>query len=185
MGGQPPRGAAQDARFFTRQSGGQSAFSEPRENGNGGGFCAPSAWQLPRLDDRHIARSGKMTAAQQEAWAAEAAVARRGRSALAWEVLRRDPLYRAAFASLPPTSDPNRDVDPDFTTRWGLHFRRRSRAKLRLRDAILVGVVRSTRTRRKSFATEGRGFAPLRRTIPEHINRARTGWRTSVSRLGQ
>ena len=63
-----------------------------------------------------------MTAAQHEASATEEAIARCGRSALAWEVLRRDPLYRAAFASLPPISNSNRDVDPDFTTRWGLHF---------------------------------------------------------------
>ena len=63
-----------------------------------------------------------MTAAPQEVLADEVAVARRGRSALAWEVLRRDPLYRAAFASLPSAPDPNREVDPDFATRWGLHF---------------------------------------------------------------
>ena len=50
--------------------------------------------------------------------AAFEAILQRGRSALAWEVLRRDPAYRAdqAVASgLPP--------DAAFVSLWGLHFR--------------------------------------------------------------
>ena len=46
------------------------------------------------------------------------AILRRGRSALAWEVLRRDPAYRADQAvtsGLP--------ADAAFVSRWGLHFR--------------------------------------------------------------
>ena len=55
--------------------------------------------------------------------AAYEAIARRGRSALAWEVLRRDPHYRAAFAELqmPPASD--MAADRVFAARWGMHFR--------------------------------------------------------------
>jgi hypothetical protein len=46
---------------------------------------------------------------------------RRGRSALAWEVLRREPAYRAAYAGLPAL--PRVDVaDAAFAARWGLHF---------------------------------------------------------------
>ena len=37
-----------------------------------------------------------------------------GRSALAWELLRRDPAYRAFAATAAPDSD---------ASRWGLHFR--------------------------------------------------------------
>jgi len=48
---------------------------------------------------------------------AVAAVIRRGRSALAWEVLRRDPAYRAAFAGLAETPP-----KPLFAADWGLHF---------------------------------------------------------------
>lgn len=48
---------------------------------------------------------------------AVAAVMRRGRSALAWEVLRRDPAYQAAFADL-AASQP----EPAFAADWGLHF---------------------------------------------------------------
>jgi 3-methyladenine DNA glycosylase Tag len=47
------------------------------------------------------------------------AILRRGRAGLAWEVLRRDPAYQAAFARLDgagPASDA-------FAARWGLHFR--------------------------------------------------------------
>lgn len=55
--------------------------------------------------------------------AVHAAVARYGRSALAWEVLRRDPGYRAAFAALRTPPDPGRAADPPFAARWGLHFR--------------------------------------------------------------
>ena len=45
------------------------------------------------------------------------AVMRRGRSALAWEVLRRDPAYSAAFADLG-----GRQPEPAFVADWGLHF---------------------------------------------------------------
>ncbi|MFB0875926.1 MULTISPECIES: transcriptional regulator domain-containing protein [unclassified Sphingobium] len=51
-----------------------------------------------------------------------AAITRRGRSALAWEVLRRDPNYRAAYQALstPPIAG---IADAEFAARWGLHFR--------------------------------------------------------------
>jgi hypothetical protein len=54
--------------------------------------------------------------------AAHEAIARHGRPALAWEILRRDPAYRSAYhrlAQLPPM-----DATPDkaFVTRWGVHF---------------------------------------------------------------
>ena len=51
-----------------------------------------------------------------------AAVARWGRTALAWEVLRRDPVYVAAFARLPPASAPGALATPTFVARWGVHF---------------------------------------------------------------
>ncbi|MGN6279017.1 MAG: transcriptional regulator domain-containing protein [Sphingomonas sp.] len=47
-----------------------------------------------------------------------------GRSALAWELLRRDPGYRAA-ARRAVTSLPH-SAPPAFVQRWGLHFRRGS-----------------------------------------------------------
>jgi len=50
------------------------------------------------------------------------AVVRRGRSALAWEVLRRDPAYRAAYAGLPALPPIGVAADADFAARWGLHF---------------------------------------------------------------
>jgi hypothetical protein len=46
-----------------------------------------------------------------------AAVTRRGRSALAWEVLRRNPAYQAAFAGLAAPQP-----EPAFAADWGLHF---------------------------------------------------------------
>jgi hypothetical protein len=52
--------------------------------------------------------------------AAFEAIARRGRAALAWEVLRRDPAYRAAYAALTASG---RSVDSAFVADWGLHFR--------------------------------------------------------------
>lgn len=55
--------------------------------------------------------------------AAYEAIAVRGRSALAWEILRRDPGYRAAHARSRPLIQAGRAVDRDFTARWGLHFR--------------------------------------------------------------
>ncbi|HKU07838.1 MAG TPA: DUF6499 domain-containing protein [Bradyrhizobium sp.] len=55
--------------------------------------------------------------------AAYEAIARRGRPALAWEVLRRDPDYRAAYARLPAPLDVTNAADADFVSRWGLHFR--------------------------------------------------------------
>ena len=55
--------------------------------------------------------------------AAYDAIARRGRSALAWEVLRRDPQYRAAFAELQTPPAPGMAADRAFAARWGMHFR--------------------------------------------------------------
>jgi len=54
--------------------------------------------------------------------AALEAILRRGRSALAWEVLRRDPAYRAAYAGLPALPPVDVAADADFAARWGLHF---------------------------------------------------------------
>jgi hypothetical protein len=51
--------------------------------------------------------------------AAYAAIIGCGRSGLAWEVLRRDLAYQAAFASV----DRSRPADSAFVARWGLHFR--------------------------------------------------------------
>jgi len=42
-------------------------------------------------------------------------------SSLAWEVLRRDKAYRAAYAARVGQPDPVM-IDPAFATRWGLHF---------------------------------------------------------------
>ncbi|WP_442852378.1 transcriptional regulator domain-containing protein [Sphingopyxis sp. MC1] len=55
--------------------------------------------------------------------AAYDAILRYGPGALAWEVLRRDPEYHAAYAELrvPPVQAVA--ADADFTARWGLHFR--------------------------------------------------------------
>lgn len=53
---------------------------------------------------------------------AYAAILRRGRSALAWEVLRRDPGYRAAFAALPSLPPADVAAAPAFVAAWGLHF---------------------------------------------------------------
>ncbi len=50
------------------------------------------------------------------------AVMRFGRSALAWEVLRRNPAYHAAFQALPALPEAGMAADPDFAARWGLHF---------------------------------------------------------------
>lgn len=54
--------------------------------------------------------------------AAFEAIVRRGRSALAWEVLRRDPAYRAAYAGLPTQTLTGVAADADFVACWGLHF---------------------------------------------------------------
>lgn len=53
---------------------------------------------------------------------AHAAVGRFGRPALAWEVLRRNPAYRAAYQAWFGKSDGRDTVDPAFTALWGLHF---------------------------------------------------------------
>jgi len=50
------------------------------------------------------------------------AVARHGRAALAWEALRRDPAYRAAYAGLLTLPGPGMAADPALVARWGLHF---------------------------------------------------------------
>jgi hypothetical protein len=54
--------------------------------------------------------------------AAFEAIVGRGRSALAWEVLRRDPAYRAAYAALPAAPLTGIAADADFVAHWGLHF---------------------------------------------------------------
>ncbi|WP_257539163.1 transcriptional regulator domain-containing protein [Sphingobium sp. CFD-1] len=54
---------------------------------------------------------------------AREAVLRRGPTALAWEVLRRDPAYRAAHAALAAAPHPEAAASPNFVARWGLHFR--------------------------------------------------------------
>ncbi|WP_371433220.1 transcriptional regulator domain-containing protein [Novosphingobium sp.] len=51
------------------------------------------------------------------------AVMRRGPSALAWEVLRRDPGYIAEYRQLAPTAEPGVAADQVFAARWGVHFR--------------------------------------------------------------
>lgn len=53
--------------------------------------------------------------------ASYAAIARLGRTALAWEVLRRDPAYQADFRSW-QEREGHSVVDHAFTARWGLHF---------------------------------------------------------------
>ncbi|ARS28741.1 transcriptional regulator domain-containing protein [Sphingomonas sp. KC8] len=63
-----------------------------------------------------------MVAARSPNPAAYAAVARFGRPALAWEVLRRDPAYRAAFSHLTGLPPHGVAADPAFVARWGLHF---------------------------------------------------------------
>lgn len=63
-----------------------------------------------------------MTEASRPDPAVEAAVARFGASALAWEVLRRDPAYSAAFSQMAALPAPGAAVDPAFARRWGLHF---------------------------------------------------------------
>lgn len=52
-----------------------------------------------------------------------AAIAQGGRSALAWEVLRRSRDYRAAFAGQCQSVDISNPADAGFLARWGLHFR--------------------------------------------------------------
>ncbi|WP_419198227.1 transcriptional regulator domain-containing protein [Novosphingobium resinovorum] len=49
-------------------------------------------------------------------------LAHRGRAGLAWEVLRRDPGYRAAAGALRGAS-PDHAAPPSFAARWGGHFR--------------------------------------------------------------
>lgn len=60
-----------------------------------------------------------MTALDPEAFDA---IVRAGRSALAWEVLRRDPAYRAAYDCLPALPGAGVCADPAFIADWGLHF---------------------------------------------------------------
>lgn len=52
-----------------------------------------------------------------------AAIIQRGRAALAWEVLRRDPAYREDYARLPAPADGGSAAGLDLAARWGLHFR--------------------------------------------------------------
>lgn len=50
------------------------------------------------------------------------AIVRLGRPALAWEVLRRDPVYREAFAAWSGDNVRFMTTGRAFTARWGLHF---------------------------------------------------------------
>jgi hypothetical protein len=50
------------------------------------------------------------------------AVERHGRPALAWEILRRDPAYRAAFGRLKMLPAAGIAEDVAFVADWGLHF---------------------------------------------------------------
>ena len=50
------------------------------------------------------------------------AVARYGRSALAWEVLRRDAAYRDAYSALRASPIAGESADSAFVADWGLHF---------------------------------------------------------------
>lgn len=50
------------------------------------------------------------------------AIAMRGPSALAWEVLRRDPAYVADYEVASAAGAPGRAADTAFVARWGLHF---------------------------------------------------------------
>lgn len=50
------------------------------------------------------------------------AIARRGRTALAWEALRRDPAYCAAYSRLPALPLAGAAAGDDFVARWGIHF---------------------------------------------------------------
>lgn len=63
-----------------------------------------------------------MLAAQNPDPAACTAVICLGRSALAWEVLRRDPEYRAAYRELKVIPERGTAADLAFVARWGLHF---------------------------------------------------------------
>lgn len=55
--------------------------------------------------------------------AAHAAILQSGASALAWEVLRRDPAYRAAYGRLTALPQAGVAGPVDFVADWGLHFR--------------------------------------------------------------
>ncbi len=50
------------------------------------------------------------------------AIARRGAPALAWEVLRRDPAYRAVWRNLTAMPAAGFAADAAFAAEWGLHF---------------------------------------------------------------
>jgi len=54
--------------------------------------------------------------------AAYEAIVRQGRIALAWEVLRRDQAYRAAYSRLPALPLAGAAAGDDFVARWGIHF---------------------------------------------------------------
>lgn len=51
------------------------------------------------------------------------AIAAIGRTALAWEVLRRAPGYRAAIADAVQAIEVGGAANGRFVRRWGLHFR--------------------------------------------------------------
>src|SRR3546814_11415858 len=70
--------------------------------------------------------------------AAYEAILRRGRSALAWEVLRRNPAYRAAYAALPVLPPTGVAADADFEEDLGPPFPCRTGPGECLRAADLV-----------------------------------------------
>lgn len=63
-----------------------------------------------------------------------AALAAADRSALAWEILRRDPNYRGRNVGRPPGGSAKitiRAVDPYAADKWGLLFRRSPRVRVK------------------------------------------------------
>ncbi|WP_354490097.1 DUF6499 domain-containing protein [Novosphingobium sp. 1529] len=106
------------------------------------------------------------------AWAQRvAALSRRGRAGLAWEVLRRDPAYRAAWASASaPASAPiDESVRPVVLSklatacRWGLHFCRGSGGGLHPRHAGMVYRRGPVRPARPDRVRDGKHVVPFRR----------------------
>lgn len=55
--------------------------------------------------------------------AAYKAVLRYGQTLLAWEVLRRDPGYRLAYAEQRESELAGAAANDNFADQWGLHFR--------------------------------------------------------------
>src|SRR3546814_17918715 len=81
------------------------------------------------------------------------AIVLRGRSALAWEVLRRDPAYRAAYQALSAQPVPG-VADPEFAARWRMPFRCGSSAQFRRPPTDMVGSAGPLRTFRSPGAPD-------------------------------